>query len=197
MYAPEHLGITSGRPDNICLLDDLWDLVLRQRQAARGARAGDGGLRDLHRCRQGNQTRLLVPVDFRVLLRILNSRASNDQHPRAQGFETRATGTVRIGWLSGDFRKAWETACKETGVAGLHFHDLRRSAARNMDRTGRVSSAVAMKITGHATDSMWRRYRIVDEDDVERALTVIQEYVSRQAAAKREPKTVAMSERRS
>ncbi len=66
-----------------------------------------------------------------------------------------------------------------------------------MDRTGRVSSTVAMKITGHATDSMWRRYRIVDEDDIERAVTVTQEYVSQQAAAKREPKMVAMSERRS
>jgi integrase len=84
----------------------------------------------------------------------------------------------RDGEAIGDFRKAWETACQEAGVAGLHFHDLRRSAARNMDRTGRVSSAVAMKITGHVTDSMWRRYRIVDEHDIERALTVTQEYVS-------------------
>jgi len=54
-----------------------------------------------------------------------------------------------------------------------------------------------MKITGHATDSMWRRYRIVDEDDIERALTVTREYVSQQVAAKREPKIVALSERRS
>jgi len=37
----------------------------------------------------------------------------------------------------------------------------------------------------------------MDEDDIERALTVTQEYVSQQAAAKREPKMVAMSERRS
>ena len=36
----------------------------------------------------------------------------------------------------------------------------------------------------------------VDEDDIERALTATQEYVSQQAAATREPKIVALSERR-
>jgi len=36
----------------------------------------------------------------------------------------------------------------------------------------------------------------VDEDDIERALTATQEYVSQQAAARREPKIVALSERR-
>ena len=28
VYAPEHPGTTPGRPDDIYLLDDLWDLVL-------------------------------------------------------------------------------------------------------------------------------------------------------------------------
>jgi len=103
----------------------------------------------------------------------------------------------RSGRPIGDFRKAWETACDNAGVPGLHFHDLRRSAARNMDRTGRVSPAVAMKITGHATDSMWRRYRIVDEDDIERALRATEEYVTQQAAEKKQhPKVVAVSEAR-
>ena len=83
--------------------------------------------------------------------------------------------------------------------ASLRWYTRRHSVlrARNMDRSGRVSPAVAMKITGRATDSMWRRYRIVDEDDIERALIVTQEYVSQQVAAKREPKIVALSEKRS
>ena len=34
-----------------------------------------------------------------------------------------------------------------------------------------------MKITGHKTDSVYRRYRIVDESDIERALAKTQESI--------------------
>jgi integrase len=76
----------------------------------------------------------------------------------------------REGRPIGDFHRVWSTACEEAGLPGLLFHDFRRSAVRNMGRSGRVRPAVAMRITGHETDSMWRRYRIVDESDIEQAL---------------------------
>lgn len=76
----------------------------------------------------------------------------------------------RAGEPVGDFRKVWAKACEAAGVAGTLFHDLRRSAVRNMERAG-VSQAVAMKVTGHKTASVYRRYRIVDENDVREALT--------------------------
>lgn len=76
-----------------------------------------------------------------------------------------------------DFRRAWATACKEANVPDRLFHDLRRTAARNLIEAG-VQQAVAMKITGHRTDSMFRRYAIVDEEQKRDALQKTQEYLA-------------------
>jgi len=85
----------------------------------------------------------------------------------------------REGQPIGDFRKAWKRACKEAGASGLLVHDLRRCAARNLSRAG-VPREVAMKITGHKTESMYRRYRIVDERDIKEATERMQVHLEDQ-----------------
>ena len=65
-------------------------------------------------------------------------------------------------------RRSWKTACKNAGVPGRLLHDLRRSAVRNLERAG-VSRSVAMKMTGHKTESVYRRYAIVSESDLREA----------------------------
>jgi integrase len=107
----------------------------------------------------------------------------------------------------GSLRKAWKTACVRTGLgrflcrkcggevdakrrcamcqarcknpryAGLIFHDLRRSGVRNLDRAG-VPQHVAMKISGHKTDSIYRRYNITSSRDLKEAGRRVNAYVS-------------------
>ena len=61
-----------------------------------------------------------------------------------------------------NFRRAWEAACKEAGCPGQLIHDRRRSAVRTFERAG-VPRSVAMSIVGYKTESIYRRYAIVDE----------------------------------
>jgi integrase len=65
-------------------------------------------------------------------------------------------------------RRAWVTACRKAGLPGLLPHDLRRSAVRNLERAG-ISRSVAMKLTGHKTEAIYRRYAIVAESDLREA----------------------------
>ena len=60
------------------------------------------------------------------------------------------------------FRRAWLTACRRAGLMGRIPHDFRRTAVRNLERAS-VPRSTAMKMVGHKTESIYRRYAIVDE----------------------------------
>ncbi len=67
-----------------------------------------------------------------------------------------------------DFRKSWTSACKAVGLCGMLRHDLRRTAARNLIRSG-VPEVVSMRITGHRTRAVFDRYNIVSPADLQDA----------------------------
>ena len=64
------------------------------------------------------------------------------------------------------FYASWETAVKNAGFPDLLFHDLRRSAIRNMVEKIGMSEKRAMEISGHKTRSCFERYHIVSFADV-------------------------------
>jgi integrase len=66
------------------------------------------------------------------------------------------------------FSKSWTQAVAQAGHPGLLFHDLRRSAVRNLIRLAGLSEKEAMEISGHKTDAMIGRYNIKGNQDVQR-----------------------------
>jgi integrase len=104
----------------------------------------------------------------------------DEDNPRAR------SRTDRLGQRIRDPRKAWESACKAAGLPGLLIHDLRRSAVRNMEQAG-VPRSVAMKLTGHKTENVYRRYAIVSEADLDSATVRLAEAASRSVSRSAAP----------
>jgi len=78
------------------------------------------------------------------------------------------TDAGHLGERRTKLRKVWHTACRRAGVPGRIPHDFRRTAVRNLERSA-VPRSVAMKITGHRTEAVYRRYAIVSDADLQEA----------------------------
>lgn len=153
-----------------------------------------GKIIDLGKTKNGDQRMLTMtePV-FRVLVRCAYGKQPDDFL-----FTREDKRPIK------DFRVAWWNACVRAGLGqfhcrdcqhivttayrctichskkkakytGLHFHDLRRTGIRNMSRKG-IPEKVGMLISGHRTDSVYRRYNIVDMEVVKEATAKIEEH---------------------
>ena len=82
--------------------------------------------------------------------------------------------------------QAWRSACERAGVAGRLIHDLRRTAIRRFERAS-VARSVAMKLSGHKTESVYRRYAIVSEADLVEGIRKVAALQPDPLAARPEP----------
>jgi integrase len=62
--------------------------------------------------------------------------------------------------------EAWDAACKRAGMPELNPHDLRRSAARNMDKA-KISRSIICKVLGWKSEAMFFRYRITRDSEAQ------------------------------
>ena len=131
-----------------------------------------------------------------VLLRVSKNREPRSfpfkHHPRLEGVLMRQRAEVSAweraherlcpavfhwrGRSMKKLRRSWRTACAAAGLRGRLLHDFRRTAVRNLIRAG-VQQAIAMRITGHKTDSSFRRYLIVDEEMLAQATGAVAEFL--------------------
>ena len=81
-------------------------------------------------------------------------------------------------------RGAWDAACERAGLPGRWFHDLRRSAVRNMVLAG-VPRSTATKLSGHKTESVFVRYTIQDKEVLDDGVSKLGRFHEETSAAPR------------
>ncbi|HBP86124.1 MAG TPA: hypothetical protein DD706_00330 [Nitrospiraceae bacterium] len=74
-------------------------------------------------------------------------------------------------------KTAFNGACDRANIRGFHFHDFRHTAVTNMRRAG-IDHLTIMKITGHKTLDVFKRYNSFLEGDLREAASRFNTYLT-------------------
>jgi len=104
----------------------------------------------------------------------------------------------RNGRPVGDFRRVWYDRCSKLGLGhleeqgrrratyrGLIFHDLRRTFVTDAEYAGAPRHEV-MKVTGHKTESVYKRYAIDNREQRQAAMNTLVAYRNGEKTGKNE-----------
>jgi hypothetical protein len=111
-------------------------------------------------------------------------RLLREQHERTSAIEREQSCIIgpvfhRNGKPILSYVRAWKAACETSGLTSRLVHDLRRTAVRNLERAG-VSRSVAMKLTGHNTEAVYRRYAITSGADLSEGVAKLEYFMTQQ-----------------
>lgn len=124
---------------------------------------------------KGKESRTFPFKDFPALQTLLESQRDYAELWERQTNKIVTRVFTNHGKPIKNYYAAWRSACKRAGLEGRYMHDNRRSAVRNMDRAG-IPRDIAKKLSGHKTDSMYSRYNIVDDQDLNDATAKLASY---------------------
>jgi integrase len=125
---------------------------------------------DVGTTKNGEGREFPITDDLRELLEAQRTRTDDAQ---------RKTETIipwvfhRNGRRIKCFRGAWKAACRKAGLPARLYHDFRRTAVRRSVRTAGLHPKLAMALSGHKTDSVFRRYDIISKGDLSVAASAL------------------------
>ena len=123
-------------------------------------------------------------VDFKANLIRLRAEDTKTDEPRIIPLTPELTASLRTlykvrylhehhvflvnGRSVGSVKTAFKAACRRADITGFRFHDFRHTAVTNMRRAG-IDHLTIMKITGHKTLEVFKRYNTFLEGDLREA----------------------------
>ena len=133
----------------------LFALETAMRQGELAGMTGDGGPEETDGDASGNEKR---PEENRsTLFRCRGNPQGTTEHPTTQW--------ERLGYWPGRDFQDFAKACREKGISGLHFHDLRHEGTSRLFEQG-FDTMEVRTITGHKTLQMLARYTLLRAEDL-------------------------------